>query len=434
MMGDFEWSYNAEVSNNLLSLNPLIARAAKGIDYIPTDKNDQSYGETPCIGFANASKIMIDNYLINTDKVFMATSCGLGGQSIELLSKNCPNNNSARYTKFLDTLKKANELKGDKSLSCSALIWMQGEWNESSHADQGWEDGEYSTANKDDYKAYLIGGTVTHKVTEEGETTRSLLVNGLINDMLSDIKTEYSQENNPIVLCTQPGNAFMRFSDIPIYMAFLEAHNEKDELTLVTPLYRVTDRGGHLDANGSCWVGELLAKVYYKRVILGKNWKPLQPNYIERNQKTILIKFDVPEPPLVFDTNQVRKVTNYGFTVRVNEVSKTISSVSIISNDTVEIIMNDIISSSDIVEISYAGLDKRYGNLRDSDKWVSRAVYKDLDSLIENPEGISYRPTWEPKDENGDIIYGKPYPCQNFCLHFYYKLEANVNKLVINTK
>ena len=37
------------------------------------------------------------------------------------------------------------------------------------------------------------------------------------------------------------------------------------------------------------------------------------------------------------------------------------------------------------------------------------------------------------KDEKGNIIYDKKYPCYNWCMRFYYKLLFNKSELNINT-
>ena len=65
----------------------------------------------------------------------------------------------------------------------------------------------------------------------------------------------------------------------------------------------MTDRGGHLDANGYRWFGEMLGKVYYQTKVQGKTFKPLQPTEIMREKlpNQVRIKYHVPVPPLVFD-------------------------------------------------------------------------------------------------------------------------------------
>ena len=79
-------------------------------------------------------------------------------------------------------------------------------------------------------------------------------------------------------------------------MAQLEASNEYKDIICTGPIYPMTARGGHLDANGYRWFGEILGKVYYQTQIKGKNFKPLQPKEILLDRATgqIQIRFHVP--------------------------------------------------------------------------------------------------------------------------------------------
>lgn len=60
--------------------------------------------------------------------------------------------------------------------------------------------------------------------------------------------------------------------------------------------------GVHLTAQGYQELGEKYGQVYFERVILGKNWQPLQPTRVEHEGKTITVHFHAPVPPLVWET------------------------------------------------------------------------------------------------------------------------------------
>lgn len=423
MIGQYEW-ISGVGSNTKDSINLLKATSIKGNNYIPTGSLDQTNGETPNVNFANGAKCILDDYILNlVDRKILACSCGTGGQSIELLSKDCPNNNGGRFNQFIGALNTIKTLVDaeNKTLSCGCVIWMQGEYNASAEKNQGWQSNTPATNNKDDYKAYLLGG----------KTSDNVIHNGLINDIIKSILTTYKQNTPPIILCSQIGPNFNKDFDNPIDMALLEANNESNLITLVAPSYCVTDRAGHLDPNGTRWLGEYYNKVWYNKVILGNNWKPLQPNKIIKGNNYLDIRFDVPVPPLKFDTHLVREKTNYGFSVKSNGINAIISNIDIISDDTVRITCNTDFEGD--VEVAYATVGIVYGNLRDSDPWESFEKYKNLDKIVKNPEGVSYLPSWQPKDEKGNIIYDKKYPCYNWCMRFYYKLLSNKSELNINT-
>ena len=60
--------------------------------------------------------------------------------------------------------------------------------------------------------------------------------------------------------------------------------------------------GVHLTSECYRQLGEKIGEIYYERVVLGKNWQPLEPTSVERQGTNITIHFHVPVPPLVWDT------------------------------------------------------------------------------------------------------------------------------------
>ena len=69
------------------------------------------------------------------------------------------------------------------------------------------------------------------------------------------------------------------------------------------PKYQYPSHEGvHLTAEGYRLLGEKYGQVYYERVVLGRNWQPLQPTVVKRKGSVITIHYHVPVPPLVWDT------------------------------------------------------------------------------------------------------------------------------------
>jgi hypothetical protein len=213
----------------------------------------------------------------------------------------------------------------------------------------------------------------------------------------------------------------------------------------------MTDVGGHLDANGYRWYGEMLAKVYYKTKIAGEDFKPLQPLELSRDnadQKKVIVKFLVPKMPLVLDDKTLGKMTDYGFEVYNNNARQTISNISV-SDDCVMLTCAQNLTGK--IEVVYAGLNATYvstsgngrgsGNLRDSDDYPAVFTYQDLDKKDAggnyvyprhpNDASTTLRPSFEPKDDSGNIIYDKPYPLYNFSVSFYYAIPAGEQKYVV---
>jgi hypothetical protein len=96
---------------------------------------------------------------------------------------------------------------------------------------------------------------------------------------------------------------------------------------------------------------------------------------------------------------------------------------------------------TDIIELTYAGQSAvGQGNLRDSDPYPAVFNYVDIDAKDGSGNYIhprsgnrTLRPAWEPKNEQGQVIYDQPYPLYNFCVGFNYKLASGENEKEILT-
>lgn len=159
-------------------------------------------------------------------------------------------------------------------------------------------------------------------------------------------------------------------SDVPL--AQLRAHIARPgRIILVGPKYHLpTVDGSHLTNEGYRQLGEEYGKVYYRVIVRGETWQPLRPMAVSIAGAVITIRFYVPAPPLVFDTSLVSAVTNMGFEWSGSE---TITDVSIVGDDTVEITLDGSPVSSG--QISYAQNASIAGNLRDSDDTSSLNGY-----------------------------------------------------------
>jgi hypothetical protein len=291
--------------------------------------------------------------------------------------------------------------------------------------------GEYN------YTADNTRGLISGQPNCTDKTTYKNLLTQLKNNMQNDVMSAYSQTTKPWFITYQVGAQYTKRKTFEIGMAQLEMANESEDVFCAGPVYQMSDRGGHLDANGYRWYGEMIAKAYLRTINTGKKFQPLQPKEIARttNPKEIKIKFLVPKLPLVLDALTVKKVTDYGFTVYKDDVRQTISSVTI-DNDCVRLVCSADLTG--VVEVVYAGLntassyDNGHGNLRDSDDYPAIYNYIDLDKKNTDNTYVYPRATtettlhaiYEPRDAQG-VIYDKPYPLYNFSVAFYYKLDAD---------
>ncbi|MDR1342298.1 MAG: GH32 C-terminal domain-containing protein [Prevotellaceae bacterium] len=351
----------------------------------------------------------------------IATSTGDSGKSIEDLSKESQVQRLyGVYTQALHYGKQA-AARTQSTISCPAIFWLQGEWNYTTEGG-GLTSGSSPTSSKDEYKALLVK---------------------LKNNMQADAMSIYGQSEKPVFYTYQTGAQYTRGKSVSIGMAQLEASNEHYDIVCAGPVYPMTDYGGHLDANGYRWYGEMLGKVYYKHKALGENFKPLQPKKITRDagdSKKIRIQLHVPAPPLVLDVKTLPQEKDYGFEVYLKQARQTISSVTVVDSDCVEITCANPLT--DDLEVVYASQNTRgHGNLRDCDSYPAVFTYVNIDEkdaqgnyIYPRSGNRSLRPSYEPKDESGAVIYGRPYPLYNFCVAFSYALakeESEKEVLVV---
>lgn len=393
MIGDQIWiNYGNKALNELQPLRGSVANATKDIV------------ECPLLGTANHIQKKFKNRLN-----IIATSAGTSGEPIEDLSKE--SQVSTYYQHYLTALESASAIakNEDAVVNCPAIFWMQGEWNYQGHGNGLVKDSK-PTFDKDEYKSLMIR---------------------LKDNMQADAMSVYGQYNKPYFYTYQVGAQYTKGKSLSIGMAQLEASNEYDDIICAGPAYPVTDVGGHLDANGYRWYGEMLGKVYYKTKVLGEDFKPLQPYEVSRDTsdtRNILIRFLVPQLPLVLDTLTLAKEKDFGFEVYLDDTRQKINKVSIQNNTVILTCDNDL---KGLVEVIYGSSNTRgHGNLRDSDDYKAFFPYEDLDKkdksgqyIYPRPDNKQLRPAIEPKDSEGNIIYNKPYPLYNFSVAFYYKIN-----------
>jgi autotransporter-associated beta strand protein len=425
MIGSQVWSNNR--NTDLSHFQPLVSNLIA---------NDVNLALSRIYGRGECSITSMVNHLqkrINNSENYVATSCGTGGKTIEELSKECEvkittaaSNNYSDTTFYTDFSTAINSALAcskitNSPISCPAIVWMQGEFN-------------YSAPERSS------GLTVGSRPTTEKDPYKSLLVT-LKNNMQADVISKYNQTQKPLFITYQTGAQYTVGKTLQIGMAQLEASNENEDIICAGPVYQVTDRGGHLDPNGYRWYGEMLAKAYYKTKIEGKRFIPLQPKLISRTAlpNQVKIQFLVPKLPLVLDEKTLAKAIDYGFAVYNNDIRMVISSITI-ENDCVY--LNCAENLDGIVEVNYAGVNQQpngQGNLRDSDDFEAFYNYIDVDKR--NPDNTYFyprdaaettlRPTFEPMDATGTVIYDKPYPLYNFCVAFYYKLDVGQQNYLI---
>lgn len=359
-------------------------------------------GEQPIVTCVNSfSKMYKEN--VSPDQKFIAMTGGEGGQTIERLSKECTNSGyySTTFIKILDNT--LLTLKGiGKTVSCPAIIYMQGEYNcnnASWYGGRGMTPGSDGTIDKDVYKALLLK---------------------LKNNMQTDIMQKYGQKVKPQFLIYQTSGGYITEKAMPITMGQLEFANENDDVYLLNPHYALPDYGGgHLSTNGYRWYGELMSKSLYNVLVSKNTSEPIYPENFSFEGQTIAIDYHVPVPPLVLDTWTNSKATNYGFVVYKNNVSLPISKVEITTGNRIVLTFNESLVGN--IDVVYAGnTTVGTGNVCDSN--VSTSMYTYFDDSAD-----SKKETYTPQNKNGSKIYGQSYPMQNWSVSYYKSFNVSTS-------
>ena len=259
------------------------------------------------------------------------------------------------YHKFINEIATAFEKAQDRGweFMVPAVCWMQGESDIVEYPDY-------------DYKEYF------HQ---------------MYNNLNTDIKNVTHQKDDIRIICYQSSTITKGLRYKPNNYSGTEAKTPTAQMELIrddsliwasgpTYPYDFVNESLHIDAVGQQGIGKLAAKSALGIIRNQKRNIGLIPRSYKVIGNDIKIDFNVPCPPLFFDTVQVQKVENYGFNVIRREGVDIVSDVKI--NQTSVIIHCK--ASPENCKLRY-GINGEFlkggrkvgprGNLRDSEKNVS---------------------------------------------------------------
>ncbi len=311
-----------------------------------------------------------------TPRRILASSAGVGGRTLEALSKGA---RPELFNRLRDCGRLARDLAaGDYGIA--ALLMLQGE-----HNGRGVDGG---TADRAGYKALFLR---------------------FLDDFDADVvRGVAGQALGPAVFTYQTGGVFAD-DGMGVAQAQLELALECERVFLAAPSYPVTAKGLHLDANGYRWLGAQFGKVMHKVLTLGEDWQPLHPVSAVMDGAAVRVAFHVPVPPLAWGrpyvVHEARDWASKGFTVT--------------DRDGVVPVVEAVLGARH-VELRLAraagqGAELRYGDhafhlghgcLHDSDPTLAQDSYQ-FDPVSGH---------WP--EANIPALVGKPYPLMNWCTSF----------------
>lgn len=336
--------------NSLFKMVPLVEPIRVYGYYAPNIYPGNIFGETPHTAMAGQITSMVRS---NWDKDYITahTVIGESGQGIDALSK------GATETSYSGRAYAATlfEVTAIKRLAAKAG------------------------------KTYGVGAIImTHGEKDSGNTNYENELHTLWADYNKDIRAITGQSQKIPLLLTQQHSSGTTGTSASTLAQWRIGVDYPGDIICVGPNYQHTYAadGIHMTANGYRELGELYGKVYYEKVVLDKDWQPLQPTNAEKSGRVITVNFHVPVAPLKWDTKlpspnqstQTEWKNGKGFEVYTQNKKITISSVEI-SGNSVKITCTEDLPSSGL-KVGYAfnsgGIKRpngtsRWGLLMDSD-------------------------------------------------------------------
>lgn len=252
------------------------------------------------------AKILADS--IGKDTLICIFPGGQGATAIANLSKG-----TKPYQKFIKDIKSAYEeaTKNGWEFIMPAICWMQGESD----------------------------------IADYPNTNYHNMLTQIWKDLNEDILTITQQKDSIPFICYQTNsltraekfkadNYYCCETEVPQTFVDLLRDNSHFWASGPTYPYACVNEKIHIDALGQQSIGALAAKSILGILHGGKRFIGLIPLNITTNNQDVIVKFDVPFPPLVLDTIQVRKVDHYGFSV-INKKNKNIAQAILIGGDSV---------------------------------------------------------------------------------------------------
>ncbi|MCW3475343.1 hypothetical protein [Limobrevibacterium gyesilva] len=309
----------------------------------------------------------------------LASTCGVGGRSLEQLSKGAAPELFNRLRDCATAAKQAAATAGH-DYGVTALLFLQGE-----HNNWGLNG---STADRIAYKA---------------------LLRRFRDDFLDDVAVGIAGQATPSAMFMYQTGAAYSNETMSVPQAQLETALEVPGCFLAAPVYPVTDKGGHLDANGYRWLGVQFGKVMHRVLTLGEDWKPLHPLRAVLDDRSLRVTFHVPVPPLAwgrpFIGHRAAEIADKGFSVVDDAGVVPILSVELDGADAVRITLERTPGPEAVLRYAARRTAGR-GCLHDSDDDTAEACYAfDADS--------GHYPSAEIPE-----LVGRPYPLMNWCVGF----------------
>ena len=264
--GHLPWPIDPNDTN--LALVPLVEPIGRMAPNYPSSWPENIDGETPHTAMADQITALVESNL-NRDYVSIHSAVGEDGQGMIYLRKN-------------------PEKKGLNGRSYEAAMI---------------ETKAIARLAQAAGKTYGMGAIiVTHGESDAGNRNYEKELRQLLEDYNADLSALTGQKEKIQMIVSQQNSCN---DHSPSTLAQWKLSDDYPaDMVCSGPKYQYhSTEGVHLTADGYRQMGEKYAQVYYERVILGHDWRPLEPATVQRSNAVITVHFHVPVSPLAWETN-----------------------------------------------------------------------------------------------------------------------------------
>ena len=156
-------------------------------------------------------------------------------------------------------------------------------------------------------KSYGVGAVVlTHGETDSGNASYGAALRTLWTDYNGDLKAITGQTQSIPLFVSQThafGTTAGSGPSLSMIALWQVGVDHPGEIVCTGPKYQYPYAADniHLVTRGYELYGEKLGEIYFQKVVLGRDWQPLQPTAVEKAGNVVTVRFHVPEPPLAWD-------------------------------------------------------------------------------------------------------------------------------------
>lgn len=352
----------------------------------------QKIGETPVSAQMNMVRQLMEseNNTVVADLTYtmLGTAPGMGSMTLAQLEKG-----TVYYTRLIDQVQQAQNIavNMNKRVVVNAFSWVQGSLGRT---------GNYAEALE---QLRLDIDTDVKAITGQSETVYCITWQSFLYNKSLRAKQVYDQyvgaaETYPYIVC-----------------AGATYH-----------LNNVRAANLHFTAVSQNWLGAYFGIAYKRTIIDGQKFEPLKPIGSHTEGNTLYVKFHVPYGSLTFDDtyfdDATNEVTNEGFRLfAADKREKHITDVSIVSTDTIKIVCDEPVESTDrltygdITADAYQWVNNNRGHLRDTQGDYLQYVtdpYEYYGSIDGNGPPYGYIP-----------MPSQTLPLHNWCVIFDTKID-----------